>query len=142
MSRESRRHAAFTLVELMVVIVIIGLLAGAATIVARSYLIPSKQNVAKLEIANIAQALESFYAAHDRYPTNEEGLDALTKPSDKLVSGLLSKIPNDPWGHAYQYNEPGKNGPYDVVSFGADGREGGSGADQDIVSSELGDDRK
>lgn len=128
----------FTLIELMVVVVIIGLLAGAVTIGVRGYLIAGKQNVAKMEIAEVCQALETFYTAHDRYPNNDEGLEILTQPSQKFVSGLLSKVPVDPWGNPYQYNQPGRSGAYDVICYGADGREGGQGADVDISSEDLG----
>jgi general secretion pathway protein G len=121
----------------MVVIVIIGLLAGAVTMGVRSYLVSGKQSVAKLEIANICQALETYYSAYDRYPSNDEGLRVLTLPSAKFVDGLLSKVPRDPWGHEYQYNQPGRNRPYEVICFGADAREGGTGADADLTSVEV-----
>jgi general secretion pathway protein G len=133
-------RAAFTLVELMVVIVIVGLLASAVTLSVRSYLIASKQNIAKLEISNICQALDTFYAANDRYPTNEEGFDVLARPSEQFADALLSKVPLDPWRNPYQYNQPGRSGPYEVICLGADGREGGQGADQDIANDDL--DRK
>lgn len=130
--KKQNTRRAFSLVELMVVLVILGLLAGLVAFKTRSYLIHGKQNAAKVEIAKIAQALESFYAANDRYPTNEEGLDALAKPSAKFPDGLLTKLPRDPWGRPYQYNNPGRNGPFEVVCFGADGREGGDGANEDL----------
>ena len=140
---EARHHRqAFTLVEIMVVIVIIGLLAGAVTMSVRSYLVAGKQNVAKMEITNITQALQTFYSTYDRYPSNEEGLEALAAPSDQYVDGLLSKVPVDPWKNSYQYNQPGRKGPFEVVSFGADGREGGEGADRDISSDELSEAKK
>src|SRR5262245_32372957 len=132
----------FTLVELMVVIVIIGLLAGAVTVGVRSYLVAGKQNVAKMEIANICQALETFYSASDRYPSDEEGLEVLAKPTEKFVDGLLNKVPRDPWGRPYQYNQPGRGRPYEVICYGADGREGGGGADRDITSADLDHDKK
>jgi general secretion pathway protein G len=121
----------------MVVIVIIGLLAGAVTMGVRSYLVAGKQSVAKMEIAKICQALDTFYTAYDRYPANDEGIEVLAKASDKFVDGLLNEVPRDPWGNAYQYNHPGRSGPYEVISYGADGREGGEGAESDISSSQL-----
>jgi general secretion pathway protein G len=136
----SSRHRpvrAFTLVEIMVVIVIIGLLATAVTINVRSYLTSAKQKVARQDLATISQALDSFWAVYGRYPTNEETLDVLTKPSEKLPEPLLKSLPADPWGHPYQYNSPGPKGPYEIVCFGADGREGGEGADADITSDDL-----
>lgn len=124
----------FTLLELMVVLVIIGLLAGLVTEKTRSYLIVSKQNAAKVEIAKIIEALEAFYAIHSRYPTNEEGLVPLVEKSDSFPDGLLSKIPKDPWKNDYVYNCPGRNAPFEVICYGADGREGGDGENQDIRS--------
>ncbi|QDT07413.1 Type II secretion system protein G precursor [Rubripirellula lacrimiformis] len=140
---QSRRHircrrAAFTLVELMVVIVILGLLSGVVTMSVRSYLIRSKQNVAKMEISKICQALETFYTTYDRYPKNQEGLPVLSQPSDEFAEGILTFVPSDPWGHPYEYVSPGKTKPYDVSCYGADHREGGTAADKDITSNELG----
>ena len=119
------------------VIVIIGLLAGAVTMGVRSYLVSGKQSVAKMEIANICQALDTYYAAYDRYPSNDDGLRMLVAPSSKFVDGLLSKLPRDPWGNGYQYNQPGRNRPYEVICYGADAREGGEGADADITSADV-----
>ena len=133
--RQVRRG--FTLVELMVVIVIIGLLAGAVTMGVRSYLVASKQNLAKMEIAKMCDAIETYYVTFGRYPTNEEGIEILTKPSEKLVAGLLSKVPVDPWEHQYQYNQPGRNSLYEVICYGSDGREGGEGEARDLSSNDL-----
>jgi general secretion pathway protein G len=124
--------------ELMVVIVIIGLLASIVTVNVRGHMIRARQNVAKQEIATIAGQLNTFYATYGRYPTNEEGIAALTKPSEKLPEPLLERMPVDPWGKPYQYNCPGKSSAFDVFSFGADGREGGEGADADIRSDNIG----
>lgn len=139
--RSQKCHAgsrwAFTLVELMVVIVIIGLLAGVVTISVRSYLIRSRQNVAKLEIAKICQALDTYYSHYDKYPTNEKGIGALTEKSTAFPDGLLNKLPIDPWGHSYEYQYPGRKGVYEVVSYGSDHREGGTGADTDISSDDV-----
>jgi general secretion pathway protein G len=128
---------AFSLLEIMIVIVIIGMLAGVVTVSVRGYLVKAKQNTARHEIATIVQALESFYTAHDRYPTNEEGIEILVEPSDEFPDGLLTKVPVDPWSGDYQYNAPGANGPYEVISYGADGSEGGEGADSDISSDDV-----
>lgn len=132
-----RARAAFSLVELMVVIVIIGLLSGVVTFSVRTYLIRSKQNVAKLEISKMVQAMETFYSAYDRYPTNEEGLAILTQPSEEFPEGLLTFMPVDPWGHNYEYVNPGRSSAFDIVSYGADHREGGTAADKDMRSDEL-----
>ena len=128
---------AFSLVELMVVIVIIGLLASVVTMNVRGYLIKAKQNIARQEIATIVHGLETFYATYGRYPTNEEGLAILTRKTEKLPEPILDGEPLDPWKRPYQYNSPGTNGPYEVICYGADGREGGTGVNADIRSDEL-----
>jgi len=128
---------AFSLVEIMIVIVIIGLLAGVVTINVRSYLTKARQSTARVEIATIVQALNTFYATCGRYPTNEEGLDVLSKPTDKNPEPLLEGKPTDPWGRPYQYVCPGASVPFEVICLGADGREGGEGADADISSARL-----
>jgi general secretion pathway protein G len=130
------RHG-FSLIEFTVVLALIGLLAGIVTIGVRPMLTRGKQNAARAEIASIRQALEQFYSVYGRYPTNEEGLAVLRKPTDRISEPLLTQDPKDPWGRAYQYNSPGRNEPYEVICFGADGREGGGGADSDIVSWDL-----
>ncbi len=135
--RGQRSRRGFTLVELMVVIVIIGLLSGIVAVNVRSYLVSSKQNVARTQMSKLCQALETFYTAYDRYPTNQEGLQVLGESSEKFVEGILPRIPKDPWGHPYEYVSPGKSDPYDVTSYGADHREGGTGADLDLKSSDL-----
>jgi general secretion pathway protein G len=124
-------------VELMVVLAIIGLLAGVVTLSVRPYLTKAKQTTARREIATICAALESFNIEFGRYPTTEEGLEILRKPNEKFSGPLLTQDPMDPWGSPYEYNQPGRDGPYEVLCYGADGREGGRGADADIVSGKL-----
>lgn len=128
---------AFSLVELMVVIVIIGLLAGTVTLSVRSYLVRGKQNVARSEIAKICQAIDTYYAEYDRFPTSDEGIEILAGESPKFPEGILTNLPLDPWGNAYEYLNPGREESYEVISYGADGREGGEKADADLSSAAL-----
>ena len=130
-----RKHAAaFTLVELMVVVVIIGVMATVVTVSVTDYLVTAKQNVAKSEIATIKNALSLFFMEHDQFPTNEEGLAILRKKTPQHANGILSSDIKDPWGTEYIYVYPGVHGTYDLLSYGADGQEGGTGANADITS--------
>lgn len=128
---------AFTLVELMVVVVILGLLATIVTVSVGDYLVKGKQTAARAEISQITTALQLYYTEFDRYPDNDEGLQALKKISPQHPQGILQGDLLDPWGRPYVYVYPGLHGVFDVVSFGADGQEGGTGADTDISSWEL-----
>lgn len=134
------RRCAFTLVELMVVIVILGLLATVVTISVTDYLIQAKQNTARAEIATIKNALALYYMEYDRYPTTDDGLEVLRAGSPGHPGGILTNDIKDPWGRPYVYVCPGGHGAFDVMSLGADGVEGGSGADTDIVNWEVDDD--
>lgn len=128
----------FSLLEVMVVLVIIGLVAGIITVNVRGRMMLAKQNVAKAEIAAIVDAVEQFQLLYSRYPTNDEGLEILTQPTDRMPEPLLSgSAPVDPWNNPYAYNSPGLDEPFEVISYGADGQEGGEGADRDIVSWDL-----
>lgn len=131
--RFTTRRRAFSLVEIMVVLVIIGLLAGVVAVNVRGYLIRGQQETARVELAKVADALETYYSVYTRYPSNEQGLQALTQASQRLPEPLLKSVPVDPWERVYQYNRPGREGqPYEVFTLGADGREGGEGADADL----------
>jgi general secretion pathway protein G len=121
--RSSRK--AFSLVEVMIVVVIIGLMAGLVTYATTGYLERAKKQRARSDVATYAGAVDSYYLAHGYYPDNREGLKALAPEFIKVLQ-------NDPWGHPYQYVQPGKNNPYDIICYGADGKEGGTGADADI----------
>ena len=103
----------------MIAVVIIGLLASVVTINVRSYMIKAKQNVAKQTLATTVQALETFYGLNNRYPTNEEGLEILCKPTEKDPHSLLDKFPLDPWGQPLQYNSTGKT--YELICHNPDG---------------------
>jgi general secretion pathway protein G len=134
-------ESGFTLVELMVVIVILGLL---ATIVAINVL-PSGDRArvekAKSDIATIESGLEMYKLQNFNYPSTADGLNALitppsgmSDPSRYQKGGYLKKLPNDPWDRPYQYASPGTHGSVDIWTFGADGKEGGEGTDADITS--------
>ncbi len=127
----------FTLIEIMVVMVIIAILA--ALIVPRVMSRPdeARRIAARQDVASIVQALDLYKLDNGRYPTTEQGLAALvTQPTtDPLPSNwkaCLDRVPNDPWGHPYQYAQPGQHGEIDVWSLGADGKPGGEGNDADI----------
>jgi general secretion pathway protein G len=123
--RSSRR--AFSLVEVMIVVVIIGLMAGLVTYATTGYLERAKRQRAKADVATYSGAVDAYYIAHGYYPDNREGLKGLAPEFIKVIQ-------NDPWDHPYQYVQPGKSNPYDVICYGADGREGGTGADADITN--------
>lgn len=134
----------FTLIEIMVVIVILGVLA--ALIVPKVMNRPDEARViaAKQDIATLMQALKLYKLDNLRYPTTEQGLQALVRkptlppePPNWNSSGYLEKLPNDPWGHPYQYLQPGLYSEVDVMSLGADGAQGGEGLDKDIGSWDL-----
>jgi general secretion pathway protein G len=126
----------FTLLELLVVIVIIGLLAAYVGPKYFSQLGKSEVTVAKAQIEAFSKALDTFRLDVGRFPTTEEGLAALlTQPSGlaKWNGPYLKKeVPLDPWGHAYVYRAPGSKGDYDILSYGRDGQAGGAGEDADI----------
>lgn len=140
-SSSARRRHAFSLVELIVVMVIIGLLSSLVAVQTRSYLIASKQNAARAEIATIVSALESFYADQSRYPTSDEGIEVLTTGTERFPDGFLKRLPKDPWGNPYEYISPAASGPFEVISLGGDGREGGEAGDADVSSEALDDAR-
>ena len=138
------RHRGFTLIEIMVVIVILGILA--ALVVPRVLDRPDEARVvaARNDVAAIAQALKLYRLDNQRYPTTEQGLAALVSrptvaplPPNWKPNGYLERLPKDPWGHPYQYLNPGLRGEIDVFSFGADGQPGGTGIDAEVGSWDL-----
>ncbi len=139
MRKNKRRlERGFTLIEIMIVVIIIGLLAGLVGPRLFGKLTQAKQKSAKAQIELFGTALDAFRLDAGRYPTTEEGLKALReKPSglDAWKGPYLPKeIPLDPWGKPYLYKSPGEHGEYDLLSYGLDGVEGGEGENEDVVS--------
>jgi general secretion pathway protein G len=129
----------FTLVELLVVLVILSLIMGLVAPRVLGYLSDARVRSAKLQIDSLSAALDLFYLDAGRYPSQSEGLTVLVKrpPSVQTWNGPYLKqtaLPEDPWGHPYQYRVPGQKGPYAIVSLGSDGRDGGSNDAGDIYS--------
>ena len=134
-----RRARGFTLLELMVVVVIIGVLAALIAPAVLDRAEQAKVTAARTDVSNLMNALKLYRLDNGRYPSSEQGLDALvTKPTVGTIPGnwkpYLDKLPTDPWQHPYQYANPGVHGEIDVFSFGADGQPGGEGNDADIGS--------
>jgi general secretion pathway protein G len=135
-----RRHgeAGFTLVEMLVVITIIGLIMALVGPRVLTYLSDSKAKAAKIQIESFSSALDLYFLDLGRYPTSNEGLGALTQSNNAqgwngpyLRGGV---VPSDPWGHGYLYRSPGERAPFEIISLGSDGQEGGSGTAADIGS--------
>lgn len=136
-----RRDFAFSLVEIMVVLVIIGLLAGVVTLSVQNYMVTGRQNTARMEVARLTEAIDTYMTVYGKYPSNDEGLSVLAQQGEKLPEPLIPRVPKDPWGGEYQYNQPGRDASFEVICYGADGTEGGAGADADIASYNLQDSR-
>jgi general secretion pathway protein G len=132
-------QAGFTLIELMVVLVIIGVLAALIVPNVLERADEAPVTAARTDVNNLMQALKLYRLDNQRYPTTEQGLQALiTKPTTEPVptnwKPYLEKLPNDPWSRPYQYLNPGVKGEVDVMSFGADGQPGGEGKNADVGS--------
>lgn len=134
-----RRKEGFTLLELMIVIVILGILG--AIVAPRFMDEPHKARVvqAKMQMGNLSMAVKKFYLDNGFYPSTEQGLEALVTepafgktPKNYPAGGYMSKVPVDPWGNPYVYTSPGQKTPFEIMSLGADGLEGGEGENADI----------
>jgi general secretion pathway protein G len=144
--RARGRASGFTLIEIMVVVVIIGLLAAVIVPTVVSKVDEAKVNKAKADIQSLETALTMYRLDNSKYPTSDQGLTALvTQPTDPSIKhwrpgGYLSRVSKDPWGNDYQYVIPGSHGrEYDLFSLGADGAPGGEGIDADIGNWNIGD---
>lgn len=137
--RRARRDAGFTLIELLVVLVILGLLAGLVGPRVLNYLGGARSDTARLQIENFKSALDLYAIDTGRYPTTEQGLKALIADPGGVRGWKgpylrSNDVPDDPWSQPYRYRAPGEHGSYDLLSLGADGAEGGSADDRDVVS--------
>jgi general secretion pathway protein G len=138
------RTGGFTLIEIMVVVIIIGLLASVVVLNILPNVDKAKVTKAKEDIQSLELGLKEFYLDNSKYPTNEQGLAALvTQPTDPTiknwkVGGYVERVSKDPWGNEYQYVFPGTHGKaYDICSLGADGQPGGDGINADICNWNL-----
>lgn len=132
------KHQGFTLMELLLVVVILGLLAAFVGPTLYKQIKPAKQTLARAQMQSFMTALDNYYIDNERFPSIQQGLAALRKKPEgaKKWQGpyLKKEIPLDPWGKAYIYRAPGRNGGYEIVSLGSDSKEGGKDDKKDINS--------
>lgn len=137
----AKKVRGFTLMELLIVLVILGLLAALVGPTLFQRIKPAKQSAARAQIENFMTALDSYFIDTGRFPTTQQGLAALRQRPDgepQWAGPYLKKdIPTDPWGGQFQYRSPGRNGGYEIASFGADGKEGGEDENSDVTSWEV-----
>lgn len=138
-----KKGQGFTLMELLVVLVIIGLLAALAGPALYQRIKPARRSVAQAQIQSFMTALDSYFVDVGNYPTSRQGLAALREAPGGATGWqgpyLKRDLPKDPWDRPYLYRAPGRSGGYEIVSYGADGREGGQDEDKDITSWSSGD---
>src|SRR3974390_245787 len=135
----NNRERGFTLVEMLVVITIIALIMSLVGPRVLNYLSESKVKAAKIQMQSFSSALDLLYLDTGRYPSSAEGLTTLVKPTSAMRgwNGPYLKggnVPNDPWGKPYVYRSPGERSKYEIMSYGADGQEGGTGTAADITT--------
>ena len=140
-----QRERGFTLIEIMVVVIIIGLLAAIVAPQVIGRVDDAQIEKARADIRNIDAAMKFYRLDNFAYPTSEQGIEALvTKPNDPNVrnwkeGGYLDRLPRDPWGNPYLYLNPGNNAEIDIYTLGRDGRPGGEGVDADLGNWNIGD---
>lgn len=127
-----QREGGFTLLEMMVVVMIIGLLAAMVVPNLMSNKGKADQKKTVADIVALESALDMFSLDHDRYPTEDEGLQALLSGGDRLAAGYIKRLPRDPWGQEYLYRNPGMHGTVDLYTLGQDKKDGGEGLAADI----------
>ncbi|WP_276203878.1 type II secretion system major pseudopilin GspG [Synergistes jonesii] len=136
-----KKRKGFTLIEIMVVVVIIGLLSALVgpRLIGQSD--EAKRKTTQTQIAQLEQVLGLYYLDNGAYPTTAQGLEALVKepttppePLNYKKGGYMKKVPKDAWGRDFLYASPGEHGDFDIMSYGADGQEGGSGANAEITN--------
>jgi general secretion pathway protein G len=139
--RHRARQSGMTLIEILVVLVLIGIVLG---IVGGNFIgkgEKAKADAARIEIGQISQTLDLYKLEIGRYPSSQDGLQALISAPAGTANWngpywKKNTLPKDPWGNEYKYLSPGTKGPYDIISLGADGKEGGEGVDKDISSAQ------
>lgn len=136
-TRVSKTHG-FSLIELLIVMVIIGLLAAAVGPSLYKRISPAKQTMTRDQMQSFMVALDSYFIDTGRYPSTQQGLSVLRKNAGDIKGWdgpyLLKDLPLDAWGNAFVYRSPGRNGPFEIVSYGEDGLQGGEGDNRDINS--------
>lgn len=140
-----KNQAGMTLIEIMVVVAIIGSIAALVTVNVLDYLDESKVETTKIQISNVESALEQYKRRHGSYPSTEQGLDALVNkptvgkvPDNYPSDGYLKAVPQDGWGNDFVYYSPGVSGhKIEIISYGADGEEGGDEMDADLTNYET-----
>ncbi|MDY0397091.1 MAG: type II secretion system major pseudopilin GspG [Desulfuromonas thiophila] len=140
----ARDQRGFTLIEVMVVVVILGILAGVVVPKLLDRPEQARRTKAEMQVRSLEEALGLYKLDNGQYPSTEQGLQALvTKPQSGRIplryreGGYINKVPQDPWGGTYIYLSPGLHGEFDLLSYGADGEAGGEGKDADVRSWEL-----
>ncbi len=135
----NKKLSGFTLVELLVVLIILGLVASIAGPNVMKYLGSSKAKTAKLQLKEIESSLELFFLDTGKYPSTTAGLKMLVSNTDSVAGWngpyfKTAQLPDDPWGNPYRYQAPGEHGVFDLLSLGADNQPGGEGDDTDITN--------
>ncbi|WP_417776664.1 type II secretion system major pseudopilin GspG [Stutzerimonas xanthomarina] len=144
MTLNRRKQGGFTLIEIMVVVVILGILAALVVPQVMNRPDQAKVTVAKGDIKAVSAALDMYKLDNYAYPSTQQGLDALVEkpggnpqPKNWNRDGYLKRVPKDPWGNEYQYLSPGTQGQFDLYSYGADGKQGGTELNADIGNWDL-----